>query len=168
MTKSTIAKGMGVSRSLVPVAGKVWTDGIDGPFLDGEETFYSRYIYIPITLEEGKVMSYYAEQLRDENGEGIYNLYARNCGMVAQDILETGGKNFAAGSEKGKNIDEQQTLMKIGVSIIAGHPISIKKILDDAVEKDRSDQTIPNAAYEKGVREATTAGWNTGKIERCD
>lgn len=36
------------------------------------------------------------------------------------------------------------------------------------MEKDRGDQTIPNAAYEKGENEAVAAGWESGKIERCD
>lgn len=111
-------------------------------------------------------MSYYAEQLREENRKGIYNLYSRNCGMVVQDILRMGGKEFAAGSGEGKNIDEQEAIAQICFSIIKGDTKSIKGILDSALKKDRDDQTIPNAAYEKGESEAAAAGWETGKIER--
>ncbi len=161
-------------KSLVPGKGQVKTDGIDDDFLDGAKTPYTRYIYIPVTLQEGKVMSYYAEHLRDENGEGVYNLYARNCGMVAQDILRMGGKDFAAGSGMGKNIDEKAALVQIYSSFQRFEFGSIIEILINALIKDYMDQTMPNAAYHKGEFEAewlmAFAGWKTGKIcqrKRC-
>ncbi len=157
---------------LVPMAGKINTDGIDRDFLDGEETPYTRYIYIPVTVEEGKIMSYYAEQLRDDNRIGIYNLYARNCGMVAQDILRMGGKNFAAGSGDGKNRDEQLTMAGIAGLFLRLNPIiaakNAGKVLIYKVVNDYLDQTIPDGAYYKGWLETQMLyymiGWETGKI----
>lgn len=94
----------------MPTTGQVWTDGIDGSFLDGKKTPYSRYIYIPIALEEGQAMSHYAEHLRDENGEGIYNLYARNCGMVAQNILKVGERTLPQVLEREKMLMSKKRL----------------------------------------------------------
>ena len=117
-------------------------------------------------------MSYYAEHLRDENGTGIYNLYARNCGMVAQDILKMGGKDFAAGSGEGKNIDEREALAQIYSSLKRLLIVPIIEILIKALIKDYMDQTMPNAAYEKGEFETEwlmfLTGWKTGKVEGCD
>ena len=153
--------------------GNVYTDGIDGNFLDGgyntnKPTPYSRTIYIPITLEEGKVMTYYAEQLRDNPGN--YNLYARNCGMVAQDILRMGGKNFATGSEYGKNVDEQAAMLKIGLLLGMHNGLGIAQVLLQKVGEDYLNQTIPDGAYYAGWLWTNSImylnGWEAGPLEQ--
>lgn len=157
--------------SIVPGAGQIETDGIDGSFTDGERTPYSRYIYIPITTEQGKVMSYYAEYLRDQNGTGTYNLYSRNCGMVAQDILRYGGVNFAAGSEEGKNTDEQIALAEVAFSLLVLQSgLLAGLVVSKAMIKDYADQTMPNASYNLGWMLTniflSVYGWKTGEIEQ--
>ena len=78
--------------------------------LDGIKTPYTKYVYIPVTKQQGKEMSDYAEQLRNENATAIYNLYGRNCSMVTQDIMSMGGIDFATGSEDRDALDEQIVL----------------------------------------------------------
>ena len=63
-------------------------------------------------------MSYYAEYIRDNPGQ--YNLYARNCGMVVQEILQKGGKNFAALPGSGKQEDEQEALLDVISGVLMG------------------------------------------------
>lgn len=90
-------------------------------------------------------------------------MYARNCGIVAQDILEMGGKNFAAGSGDGKNIDEKEALAQIYSSLKRFKIGTIIGILIRALAKDYMDQTMPNAAYEKGEFETEWFMFLTGR-----
>lgn len=163
------------SDGTVPDKGKIWTDGIDGDMLDGEgglfgkDTPYTCAIYIPITLEEGKVMTYYAELLRDKNDELTYNLYAKNCGMVAQEILSMGNKNFAAKPGEGKQLDEQKSLSQFFGQIITFRlDFAIVTLLKQIVA-DYKDMTIPDGAYYSGWIQTHLflwiKGWETGDLE---
>ncbi len=79
-----------------------------------------------------------------------------------------GGKDFAAGSEEGKNIDEQEALAQIYSALKRFEIGSIIGILIKALIKDYMDQIMLNAAYEKGEFETewlmSLVGWKTGKI----
>ena len=94
--------------------GKVYTDtvgvihpindpkypkyGVDGEYIPGD-TPYNRGFYIPVTNEEGKAM--YDRALEIRKNPGFYDLVFHNCGHVAQDILEAGGKKFSFDSNEG-------------------------------------------------------------------
>lgn len=110
----------------------------------------------------------YMEYHRDENREGIYNLYARNSGMVAQDILKMGGKDFAAGSGEGKNINEKAALAQIYSSLKRFEIGSIIGILINTLVKDYMDQTMPNAPYKikENLRQSSLCLLLVGKPER--
>ena len=158
----------GYTGTIVEGSGKLNTDGIDGDFLDGAENPYTRAIYIPITSIEGKAMTYYAEYLRECPGQ--YNLYARNCGMVVQEILQKGGKNFAVLPGAGKQLDEQIALINMFKGFATLHPGKSSGILLGHLAKDYFDQTIPDAAYHFGWIMTQTImwkfGWEAGKLNQ--
>lgn len=89
--------------------GKIFTDavgvinpsvekyGVDGAFKKGD-TPYNRGFYIPVTNDEGKAMFDRALEIRKNPGK--YDLVYKNCGHVAQNILEAGGKKFSADSNE--------------------------------------------------------------------
>jgi len=92
--------------------GKIYTDtvgvihqlsnpndkyGIDGVYTP-KDTPYNRGFYIPVTDEEGKAMFDRALEIRKK--PGMYDLWYNNCGHVAQNILEAGGKKFSADSNE--------------------------------------------------------------------
>ena len=116
---------------------------------------YDRYIKIPITNEEGIAMYNKAEEYRTDE-EYRYSLYGENCGMVAQYILEAGGKNFVMSDWSADN--EKEALSNLSVSSIV-----------DAYKNAYDDYTIPNAAYNEGVRQiengvAGTENWEYSEI----
>lgn len=161
-------------KEVVPYTGQIWTDAIDKPImLDGsgkvlwKGTPYSRAIYIPITPEEGKAMSDHAEELRREPGE--YNLYARNCGMVAQEILSMGGKDFAPGPRNGKQIDEQMHISKFVAQVITLQWDSAIQNFENKFIFDFLDMTMPNGAYYFGELQVNLfrgkEGWRVGDLE---
>ncbi len=112
---------------------------------------YDRYIYMPITNEQGQAMYRKAEMLYMQPPE--YNLYANNCNHVAQQILEGGGLNFAP--TKGSALDEQINMLTIG------WPGGIQRTITNYA-KDRLDKTIPNAAYNYAASIADKKGWSVG------
>ena len=153
----------------VPYAGKIRTDSIDSEdFLDGARTPYSKYIYIPVTAQEGAAMHDYAEQLRAENGTVKYNMYNRNCSMVAQDILEVAGKKFAVGSREGSAVDEQIALVAF-LGCLFFSPSLAVQIVISKIRSDYEDQTIPKGAYSAGCSMAKPDGdhpdWELGLID---
>lgn len=159
----------------VPNAGQIYTDSITGKeFVDSAETPYSHYIYIPVTAQEGMAMYDYAEQLRAENETAKYNLYTRNCSMIAQDILGAGGKKFAVGPREGSAEDEQRALRMLFIAALTtgaaspnpGLPV---QIIEATICQDYLDQTIPKGAYEAGCSmvkpDGTHPDWEVGIIE---
>lgn len=86
-----------------------------------------------------------------------------------QDILNVGGKDFAAGSGAGKQLDEQVTmaiaLAELGTKY---YPLVIPTVLAK-VGDDYLDRTIPDGAYYKGWILANTSmkkyGWKAIQIK---
>ena len=114
-------------------------------------------------------MTDYAESLRSENGEIKYNLFAQNCGMIAQDILSKGDKDFAAGPGKGKQLDEQLTMIQfVGMALFISPDIAVMS-LRDKISGDYLDGTIPDGAYYSGWTQTHLirwiSGWEAGDLE---
>jgi len=125
----------------------------------GNDTFtdqYDRYIYIPITNEQGQAMYRKAEMLYKQPPE--YNLYANNCNHVAQQILEAGGLNFAP--TKGNALDERINLYTSFNPLVHLPPRAMLNYIFDRVDK-----TIPNAAYNYGAFIANKQGWIAGNTD---
>ena len=106
-------------------------------------------------------MTDYAESLRSKNGEIKYNLYAQNCGMIAQNILSKGDKDLAAGPGNGKQLDEQFYMVMLRCGMLNAIP--------EKVVSDYLDTTIPDGAYYSGWIQTHlfrgSAGWETGNLE---
>ncbi len=121
---------------------------------------FDRYLFIPITEEQGRAMYEKAEALYRSADE--YNLYANNCNHVAQQILAAADLDFAPTA--GDTSDEIDTLNGLlAGAVIRGDTLSwaMIRFLDNYL-RDREDQTVPNAAYTLGAKNAGERGWTAG------